>query len=263
MIKILKLIFKKILSPRQIQIIKKLKIWFDYNIITRLYSKDLIKLATIYGTDKWGTHFYASHYTKHFNKLRNKKLKILEIGVGGYTNTKKGGESLRMWKRYFPKSMIYSIDIYDKSILQEKRIKIFQGSQADKVFLKDIYNQIGSLDIIIDDGSHIADHVLTSFKTLFPLLKEGGIYVVEDIQTSYWPSFTENSDNLNDSSTPMNFFKTLTDGLNYQEFLIPNYTPSYFYLNIIAIHFYHNLVLIYKGKNNEPSNAIKNGRFKV
>ena len=148
--------------------------------------------------------------------------------------------------------MIYSIDIYDKSALQEKRIKIFQGHQADEAFLKNICSQIGPLDIIIDDGSHIVSHVLASFKILFPFLKEDGIYVIEDTQTSYWPSWGGNSENLNDSATSMNFFKNLTDSLNYQEFLKPDYVPSYFDRHIVAIHFYHNLVFIYKGQNNEP-----------
>ena len=65
------------------------------------HESDLINLATRYGTDKWGSHYYAQHYDAHFSKYRNKKIKILEIGVGGYKDPNKGGESLRMWKEYF------------------------------------------------------------------------------------------------------------------------------------------------------------------
>lgn len=67
-----------------------------------IYRKDLIKLAIFYGSSKWNEHWYVQHYNKHFAPLRLKKLKILEIGVGGYDDPKAGGESLRMWKTYFP-----------------------------------------------------------------------------------------------------------------------------------------------------------------
>jgi hypothetical protein len=59
----------------------------------------------------------------------------------------------------------------------------------------------------------------------------------------------------------MSFFKKLTDGLNYEEFLLPNYEPSYYDQNISSIHFYHNMVFIHKNKNAEGSNMVKNGRI--
>ena len=219
-------------------------------------SSNLTSLATIHGTDKWGTHWYAVHYEKHFKHLRKKKLKILEIGVGEYGDPNAGGASLRMWKSYFPKSQIYSIDIYDKSSIEEDRIKIFRGSQGDPDFLRDVVKQMGGLDIVIDDGSHRCEDVITSLQTLFPLLAEGGIYAIEDTQTSYWPEFGGDSYDLANSTTTMNFVKTLTDGLNYQEIARKNYQPSYLDRNIASLHFYHNLVFIYKGKNEEGSNEV-------
>lgn len=262
MLLMVKKTLKKILTPQQLQTLGEIRKLCYSLIVARLYSHDLTKLATIYGSDKCGSHFYAAHYQDHFHNLRHEKLKILEIGVGGYEDPHLGGASLRMWKRYFPKSMIYSIDIYDKNTLQEKRIKIFQGSQTDEAFLKKITSQIGSLDIIIDDGSHIVGHVLTSFKALFPFLQEGGIYVIEDTQSSYWSMYEGNSENLNDPTTSMGFLKSLADGLNYREFLKQDYTPSYLDKHITAVHFYHNLVFIYKGQNSEPSNMVENGKFK-
>ncbi|MGA2507887.1 MAG: class I SAM-dependent methyltransferase [Chitinispirillaceae bacterium] len=238
------------------------KRFWRFNIVTCLRSNDLAILAKIYGTDKYGEHFYTGHYSEHLCKLRKKRLKILEIGVGGYQNPDAGGESLRMWKRYFPKSDIYSIDIYDKRKFQEKRIKIFQGDQSDEAFLKGLCRHIGPLNIIIDDGSHINSHVIASFKALFPFLAEGGIYVVEDTQTAYWPKFGGNSEDFNDPGTTMNFFKSLTDELNCQEFLIPDYTPSDFARQIVSIHFYHNLIFVHKGVNDEPSNMVEKGKLK-
>ena len=185
-----------------------------------------------------------------------KKLKILEIGVGGYKDPNKGGASLRMWKYYFPNSSIYSLDIYDKSRLQERRIKIFRGSQNDPDSLRNVVEQMGGIDIVIDDGSHINEHVITSFRTLFPLLAEGGIYAIEDTQTSYWPKFGGDSYDLANPNTIMSFLKALTDGLNYEEIANKDYQPSYFDKNIVSLHFYHNLAVIYKGKNEEGSNFV-------
>lgn len=230
-------------------------IYNTFRDISRGFSADnLTELATYHKTDKWGLHWYASHYEQHFRQLRKMNLNILEIGVGGYDDPTRGGASLRMWKDYFPNGLVYSIDKYDKSNLQEQRIKIFQGSQNDPDFLRWVVQQIGRVDIIIDDGSHINEHVITSFRTLFPLLADKGVYAIEDIQTSYWPSFGGDSYDLNRADTIMGFLKGLLDSLNYEEIAKRNYEPSYFDLNTVSLHFYHNLALIYKGKNAEGSN---------
>ncbi|QNM84163.1 class I SAM-dependent methyltransferase [Polaribacter pectinis] len=221
------------------------------------FGLNLNQLGVIYGTDKVLGHSYTQHYTTHLKRFRYKKINLLEIGVGGYDNPKAGGQSLRMWKRYFLFGKIFSLDIFDKSQLQEKRIKIFKGSQVDKDFLNKVTNEIGELDIIIDDGSHINEHVIESFKLLFPKLKDGGVYVVEDMQTSYWEDFGGDSKDLKNPKTMMNYFKSLTDSLNNQEFLIPNYQQNYFDKKIISMHFYHNMVFIYKGNNDEKSNILQ------
>jgi demethylmacrocin O-methyltransferase len=222
------------------------------HIITFFYTDSLYWLAFRFRTDKLNPHNYIAAYQEHFNKYIYKKINLLEIGVGGYDNPKKGGASLRMWKRFFSRGKIYAIDIYDKSALDEKRIKTFQGSQVDIDFLDKMIKQTGPFDIIIDDGSHISEHVIQSFIYLFPKLKDGGVYVIEDLETSYWKEFNGDSDDLIMSNTSMNFIKKLTDGLNYKEFEINDYSPSYFDKNIVSIHFYKSLVFIYKGDNNNP-----------
>jgi len=221
---------------------------------------DLNKLGRIYGTDKIGGHSYTTHYMTHLNKFKYKRINLLEIGVGGYENPYSGGESLRMWKKFFPFGKIFSLDIYDKSSLQENRIQIFKGSQVDKYFLEKVTAEIGEINVIIDDGSHINKHVIETFKLLFPKLKDGGIYVIEDMQTSYWKDFGGDSKDLNNSKTMMNYFKSLTDSLNNQEFIIPDYEQSYFDKKIISMHFYHNILFIYKGNNDEKSNIVVNNQ---
>ncbi len=227
-----------------------------HDIFRFIYRDDLIKLAIINGTDKWGRHWYAQHYQQHFRPLRCRQINLLEIGVGGHDDPHAGGKSLKTWKDYFPKGNIFGVDLYDKSSLQEPRIRIFQGSQADSEFLSKVAMEIGEVDIIIDDGSHINEHVLTSFQTLFPLLKAGGIYVVEDTQTSYWPEYGGSSTDMNSQTSMLGFFKGLTDGLNFEEIIRPGCAPSYIDRHIVSLHFYHNMVFIYKGANDEGSNVL-------
>ena len=243
---------KKFFNEKNRRVIRR-----NLNLLKSLtHWNNLDEIGRIYETDKIIGHYYTQHYYSHFKKMRYKKINLLEIGVGGYKNPKSGGDSLRMWKTYFPFAQIYGIDIYDKKPLEEKRIKIFQGSQIDSKFLDDICKSAKSFDIIIDDGSHINEHVIETFKILFPKLNNGGIYVIEDTQTSYWEEFGGTSKDLKNEKTMMNFFKHLTDGLNHKEFQIANYEPGYFDKKIISIHFYHNLIFIYKGDNDELSNVL-------
>lgn len=227
----------------------------------KLYRGDLPALAHLYGTDKHGDHNYAVHYQHHFEPLRGRKLNILEIGIGGYDDPEKGGASLRMWKTYFPKSNIFALDIYDKSTHNESRIKTFKGSQVDNLFLKQVVDEIGTIDLIIDDGSHLNEHVKETFRILFPKLALGGIYVIEDLQTSYWDEPVAGvewggSKDLNAPHTSMNFLKGLIDGLNHAEFMYKDREPTYFEKHIVSLHFYHNIAFIYKGLNDEKSNLL-------
>lgn len=219
------------------------------------FGSNLNMLARIYKTDKWGKHNYTKHYSTHFRKFKFKRIRLFEIGAGGYDNPDIGGNSLRMWKRYFPFGRIFSLDIYDKSFFEESGIKIFKGSQADESLLNMIFSQIGNPDIIIDDGSHVNEHVIKTFELAFPKLKAGGIYVIEDTGTSYWPDYGGDSEDLNRPGTIMNYFKSLTDCLNHQELVKSNYIPTYNDKNIYSVQFYHNLIFVFKGINNESSNV--------
>lgn len=224
---------------------------------------DLNRLALIHKTDKFmvNGHAYTPIYAKHLRSFKWRKNTILEIGIGGYGNESSGGHSLRMWKNYFPFSSIYGIDIYDKSFHDEFRIKTFQGSQVDSKFLTEVVNFTGNPNIIIDDGSHMNEHVIETFKLLFPELADDGIYVIEDTQTSYWGHMGGSSKEMNSIKTTMGFFKSLADGLNHAEFIIPEYQPTYYDLNIKSIHFYHNMIFIYKGLNNQKSNVLANNEY--
>lgn len=233
------------LGPRAKRLVRR--------VVAPFISRRLNALAMLYQTDKWNEHWYTQHYQSHFLPLRKRPLNILEIGVGGYRNPTAGGASLYMWKYFFPKSQIFAIDIEEKRLPKESRIHIFQGHQTDRKFLERLVGQDmqGKLDIVIDDGSHVVSDVLTTFEILFPMVTPSGYYVVEDIQTSYWPYAGGDDKDLNNPATSMNFFKSLTDSLNYQEFAHEGYDPSIYDRNVVSVHFYHNLVFVRKGSNDE------------
>ncbi|MFA5146468.1 MAG: class I SAM-dependent methyltransferase [Candidatus Omnitrophota bacterium] len=240
--------FENNLTAVQLDHIRRSYIKFLAPIPSRVFSSDLNALSVINFSDKGPAHDYVRHYMKYFHGLRKKKLKILEIGAGGYDNPKAGGNSLRMWKYYFPRSTIYSIDIHEKELPQDERIRIFRGSQADRKFLEYVFSEMGSVDIVIDDGSHKGADVITAFTTLFPLLKGGGIYSVEDTNTSYFPEWGGSDKDPDRPETTMGFFKGLTDRMNHTGAARPDDPYAYFVKNIAGIHFYRDLVVILKEK---------------
>lgn len=182
-----------------------------------------------------------------FSGIRKKEFNLLEIGIGGYEGQTVGGESLKMWKAYFPYAQIHGLDILDKSAAKENRITIWQGSQTDPEILHRMNSSSGGFDVIIDDGSHRNEHIIPTFQILFPLLKSGGVYFVEDTQTSYWPEYG-GSPEIHDHTdlTAMGYFKNLADGLNYEEYRTADYKSSYFDKAIDSLFFWHNLIAVRK-----------------
>jgi len=130
---------------------------------------------------KW--HHYIPLYDKYFSRFRGTKVKMLEIGVAD-------GGSLAMWRKYFgDDAIIYGIDINPACANSngiDGQVRI--GSQDDKRFIENVVKEMGGVDIVLDDGSHIMHHIKSSLATLFPHLSIGGIYFIEDLHTCYWPT---------------------------------------------------------------------------
>jgi demethylmacrocin O-methyltransferase len=214
---------------------------------------DLDLLAALYGTDKFGEHEYTPVYRELMRASRRKPVRLLEIGVGGYAGAL-GGESLRMWESYFRRGRITGIDVYDKTALSGGRVQVFQCSQVDAPKLTEIARDAGPFDFIIDDGSHENAHQIETFRILWPHLKDGGAYVVEDVQTSYWPSYGGGP-----LGTPgyarscMQWFKDIADSVNLPEFLRP--APAGLDAGIASIAFHHNLIVLRKDLAERYSNA--------
>ncbi|GAB7042965.1 MULTISPECIES: class I SAM-dependent methyltransferase [Catenuloplanes] len=220
------------------------------------YRGDLSALALRFGSDKWGGHWYTPHYERHLGGFRDQPVTVLEIGIGGYHEPDAGGASLRMWKHYFGRGLVYGLDVYDKSVLDEPRLTTVRGDQADPDFLDDLARRYGPFDIVIDDGSHVSSHVITAFHALFPHVRPGGMYVVEDLHTSYWPEWGGNGTDLADPATSVGFLKTLVDGLHHRDRIHEHtYEPSYADRHVTGLHLYHNLAFVEKGRNTEQANA--------
>ncbi|OGD19219.1 MAG: hypothetical protein A2Y69_00685 [Candidatus Aminicenantes bacterium RBG_13_59_9] len=130
-------------------------------------------------TDKSSAgHGFLEIYERFFSPLRNSATKICEIGISE-------GASLLLWEKYFPKAMIHGIDILDRSNLESKRIKTFQADQSNRLQLLHFIKRYGGgYDFILDDGGHAMDQQQISVGFLFPYVKPGGYYIIEDLHPS-------------------------------------------------------------------------------
>ena len=197
---------------------------------------------------KWWHYFEI--YEQHFSRFRNKSPRVLEIGVWN-------GGSTKMWSDYFGSgSLIVGLDNDPRCAgLQEPGIKIEIGSQDDAAFLQQVARQHGPFDIIIDDGGHLMHQQIISLETLFPFLKEGGVYLCEDTHTSYWPAY---NGGLNVSDSFTNYCKRLTDRLNYQ--YTDEFPEDYWARTIWSMHFYDSIVVLDKRNRQDTFHLVSGHR---
>lgn len=143
--------------------------------------ESLDQIARRHGTDKASeAHGFTAIYERFFGPLREADISLLEIGVFD-------GASLRTWADFFPRAAITGIDVIESARVHEsERITIRIGSQADVDFLQSLANEHGPFDVVIDDGSHSPADQWVSITALWPFVKPGGIYAVEDVHTSYF-----------------------------------------------------------------------------
>jgi hypothetical protein len=186
---------------------------------------------------------YLEIYERYFAQYRNTPVRMLEIGVF------KGG-SLEMWREYFGEAAtIFGIDINPDCagyVTAPNQVRI--GSQDDPLFLKRVMSEMGTPDIVLDDGSHIGRHQRKSFDTLFPLIKAGGLYVIEDLHTSYWPEGFAGG--YRRDSTAIGHIKQMIDDMHAWYHNCPATTPAK--TDIGAIHIYDSIAFIEKQRRQQP-----------
>ena len=139
---------------------------------------------------------------------KDKEINILEIGIDK-------GESLKIWRKYFTKAKICGIDLIDIKF-QIEGVDLIKANQTDEKALKEICDKYKGFDIIIDDGGHYSKQIVISLNFLFDYLKDNGLYIVEDLQTSYFSRFGGSRFNLKKKTTSMNYLKSITDSINYE-----------------------------------------------
>src|SRR3974390_876115 len=164
---------------------------------------NLVELGLKHRTDKQKHSFagfgYMTVYQKYFNPIRNDVYSVLELGV-------LNGSSLRVWRDYFHRAEGWGVDI-DPRTKQDygDRIHVVIGSQTDHWAIDQVAPGL-NLDIVIDDGSHVVDHMVESFKLLWPRVASKGFYVIEDLETIYadisastekWPGQFYNAETTN------------------------------------------------------------------
>jgi hypothetical protein len=154
--------------------------------------------------NKWT--YYLPIYERVFAPFRNRCIVFLEIGTG------QGGSS-QMWKHYFgPAARIVSIDVREECrAFSDEQVSVRIGDQSDPAFLQSLIDEFGAPDVVLDDGSHHADHVGPTFEYLYPRMPREALYVIEDTHTSYWPGW---GGGLGKPTTIIERMKGLIDALH-------------------------------------------------
>lgn len=129
--------------------------------------------AGFFLSDKGWTHNYLPSYEMLFEPYRDLDINIFEVG---YLH----GGSCKLFERYFSLAKIKAIDITPcVPPPDHKRITLELKNVWDVT--SEYFNDFIPT-IAIDDGSHLIEDQIHFIKTVYPILKEGGILIVEDIQ---------------------------------------------------------------------------------
>jgi len=194
--------------------------------------------------------FYGTLYDELLLKYKDTNAVLVELGIGQ-------GGSLQMYRDYLgSKSMIYGIDIQESALYEENQIKCFYGDSSKLETLKVI--PITDIDVFIDDGSHICRDVINAFEIFFPRLRSKGLYIIEDICTSYRP--VDYGGGYKKPGTTIEYFKDMIEVMNsaewsevlpnekYQRMRLDSLFPSEklmeFYNLLFSITFYNGSIVI-------------------
>lgn len=192
-------------------------------------------------SDKWVNYFdiYDDCLSRHIGTNPH----VLEIGI-------QNGGSLQIFNKYLQNAELYGVDI-DPNIANltlENNIHIYNFDITDEQAIAKHFKNI-DFDIIIDDGSHLNSDIIKTFKLLFAKLKPGGIFLIEDLHTSYWKSY---GGSYLGTASAMEFFKKFTDLLNFYHIEDDRFVRNTSKLDkqifkwLQSISFYDSMVVIHK-----------------
>ncbi|MGO4382521.1 class I SAM-dependent methyltransferase [Pseudoduganella sp. RAF53_2] len=196
---------------------------------------------------KWLGYFEV--YERHFARFRNKPITLMEFGV-------LHGGSLQMWKWYFgEQAQIHGVDINPRCAeLAEDRVTIHIADQEDRNSLRKLTQTIPQCDIIIDDGGHTMLQQKHTFEELWGHLKEGGVYLCEDLSTSYWKEF---GGGYRNPDSFIEYTKNFIDSLNAWWSHEDHYNPDPLTLSAFSVHFYGGIVVLEKRAMTVPEARMR------
>lgn len=176
------------------------------------FQNSMHELGSRYGTDKVSQHSYHTIYPFYIEKFYQTSGGIIEVGL-------QKGPSLKMWLSLFPKMHIYGLDI-NPSQSDGDRQTIIKCDQSSETDLQNVIKKIKHpIYFINDDGSHVPEHQVLTFNLLFPILSSQGVYIIEDIETSYYKNktiydmYTLNY-GINHPKSCVEIFKQAIEGIN-------------------------------------------------
>ncbi len=186
---------------------------------------------------KWRHYFEI--YERHFARFRGRPINIVEFGVSQ-------GGSMQMWKHYFgPSAQIFGVDINPGcKQFEEPGVQIFIGDQGDREFLRRLAKTLPPIDILIDDGGHTMQQQIRTFEELFPCVAPQGVYLCEDLHTSYWREF---GGGYQHRGSFIEYSKSFIDALHAWHSREPKrFTVSDFTRSVHSVHYYDSVVAIEK-----------------
>ena len=196
---------------------------------------------------KWMHYFEI--YERYFKRFRNKEVHFLEIGVAH-------GGSLQMWKNYFgEKATIYGVDVNPHcKKFEENQVKVFIGDQANREFWNKFKKEVPKIDIVLDDGGHTMVQQINTFEEIFGHISVNGIYMVEDVCTSYWDGFGGGYKNPNsfieyskDLIDVLNAWYSQNESINQVSEKVSELTRQTY-----SINYYNSVVVIEKRRMEKP-----------
>lgn len=208
------------------------------NDLEQYFTKNTGRVIT-----KWNHYFEI--YDKHFSRFRGAEVHVVEFGVSH-------GGSLQMWKKYFgPNAKIYGIDINPHcKQLEEEQVEIFIGDQEDRDFLKSLAERIPRIDILIDDGGHSMKMQINTYEELFPYIDKNGIYLCEDLHTSYRPEFVGG---YKKRGTFIEYSKNFIDYINaWHSVQKSRLNVTDFTKSVHSLHYYDSILVIEKRPTDKP-----------
>lgn len=198
---------------------------------------------------KWQHYFEI--YERHFAAFRGRPVTVLEIGVFQ-------GGSLQMWSDYFgSEARIFGLDTDPRCAeFCGERVQVWIGDQSDRALLERLSAAAGGFEIVIDDGGHRMEQQVTSFEVLYPRLRDGGVYVCEDLHTSYWREF---GGGYRQHNSFIEFGKRLIDELHAWHSRDEHSLPvTELTRTTSALHFYDSVLVVEK-RYREPPQQVGKG----